>query len=61
MPRPEVELMTDTALCAAVPDEPGPADVIPEAPAFRPCADMGILDEQLLTPFFARVKMIRVG
>ena len=47
MPRPDVELMTDAALCAAVPDEPGPADVIPEAPAFRPCANVGILDEQL--------------
>lgn len=37
--------MTDAALCAAVPDEPELA-VIPEAPAFRPCVDVGILDEQ---------------
>jgi hypothetical protein len=46
MLRLEVELKTDAALCAAVPDEPAPA-VIPEAPAFHPCADVGILDEQL--------------
>ena len=44
VPRPEVELMADAALRAAVPDDAAPR--IPPAPALRPCADMGILDEQ---------------
>lgn len=43
MPRPEVELMTDAALCAAVPDRRRP--LVP-APALLPCADVGILDER---------------
>ena len=41
--RLEVVLMTDAAPRAAVLDE---AARIPPAPAFRPCADVGILDEQ---------------
>ena len=43
-PRPEVVLMTDAAPRAAVLDE---AARIPPAPAFRPCADVGIVDEQV--------------
>jgi len=44
VPRPKVELMTDAALRATIPDDAAPR--IPPAPALRPCADMGILDEQ---------------
>ena len=44
VPRPEVELMTDAALRAVVLDDAAPR--IPLAPALRPCADVGILDEQ---------------
>ena len=44
VPRLEVELMMDAALHVAVPDDA--ALRIPPAPAFCPCADVGILDEQ---------------
>ena len=44
VPRPENELMTDAALRATVLDDAAPR--IPPAPALRPCANMGILDEQ---------------
>ena len=42
-PRPKVVLMTDVAPRAAVSDDGGPISI---APAFLPCADMGIVDEQ---------------
>ena len=42
--RPEVELTTDAALRATIPDDAAPR--IPPVPALRPCADVGILDEQ---------------
>ena len=44
VPRPEVVLMTDAAPRAAVSDDEGPIFI---APAFRPCADVGIVDEQV--------------
>lgn len=43
VPHPEVELMTDAALHATIPDDAAPR--IPPAPVLRPCADMGTLDE----------------
>ena len=42
-PRPEVVLMTDAAPQAAVSDDEGPITI---ATAFRPCADMDIVDDQ---------------
>ena len=36
--------MTDAAPRAAVSDDEGPISI---APAFRPCADVGIVDEQV--------------
>ena len=36
--------MTDAAPRAAVSDDEGPISI---APAFRPCADVGIIDEQV--------------
>ena len=42
-PRPEVVLITDAAPRAAVSDDEGPISI---APTFRPCADVGIIDEQ---------------
>ena len=44
VPCPQVELMTDATLRAAVPDDA--AHHIPPALALRPYADVGILDEQ---------------
>ena len=44
VPRPEVELMMDAALRAAVPDDAAPR--IPPSPALHPSADVGILNEQ---------------
>ena len=42
-PHPEVVLMTDAAPRAAVSDDGGPISIVP---AFLPCADVGIVDEQ---------------
>ena len=42
-PRPEVVHMTDAAPQAAVSDDEGPISI---ATAFRPCADMDIVDDQ---------------
>ena len=44
VPHPQVELMTDAVLRATIPDDAAPR--IPPVPALRPCADVGILDEQ---------------
>ena len=44
VPHPEVELMTDAALRAAVSDDAAPR--IPPSPALHPSADVGILNEQ---------------
>ena len=41
-PHLEVVLMTDVAPRAAISDDEGPISI---APAFRPCGDVGVLDE----------------